>query len=55
MCTDVLRLDRTTEAHLILFCTVGHTAAAVQMPMPGRTTPRLSPRAVPITRRMLAS
>jgi len=55
MRTDVLRLDHTTEAHLILPCTAGHTAVAVQMPMPGSTTPRLSPRAVPITRLVLAS
>jgi hypothetical protein len=55
MCTDVLRLDRSTEAHLILPFTAGHTAVAVQMRMLGRTTPCLSPHAVPITRLVLAS
>jgi hypothetical protein len=50
---DVLRLDHTTEAHLILPCTAGHAAVAVQMPMPDSAAPRLSPRAVSITRLVL--
>jgi len=55
MRTDVLRLEHTTEAHLLLPCAAGHTAVAVQMLMPGSAAPHLSPRAVPITRLVLAS